>query len=320
MQAATRTKYGDPSVLSVMEVARPEPKPNEVLIKVHATTVNRTDIGVLTGKPFVFRFFTGLFRPRYSITGTDFAGQIIEVGSNFKDYSIGDKVWGFLDYGLPTHAEYFVMQESGNMVKIPNDWSYNDIVSCGEGAHYARNFINKVNLKSGQKALVNGATGGIGSALIQILIHHNIEVDAVCATPNIELIKSLGANHVYDYLTEDFTKTSTKYDYLFDAVGKSDFNKCKPILMPKGIYISSELGPGAENLYLPLTTLYLKGKRVIFPFPVDIKASLAFMNKIIEEGHYIPVIDRIYPLEQIAEAFSYVMTGQKIGNVVISMN
>ena len=320
MQAATRTKYGDPSILIIKEVERPTPKPNEVLIKVHATTVNRTDIGVLTGKPFVFRFFTGLLRPRYNIIGTDFAGQIVEVGDKVKDYIVGDKVWGFFDHGLPTHAEYFAMPESGNMVKIPKDWSYNDIVSCGEGAHYARNFINKVNLKPRQKALVNGATGGIGSALIQMLLHYDIEVDSVCGTPNVDLIKFLGANHVYDYLKEDFTTTSTKYDYVFDAVGKSDFNKCKPILLPKGIYISSELGPGAENLYLPLTTKYSKGKRVIFPFPSDIKASLAFMNKIIEEGHFHPVIDRIYPLEKIEDAFRYVMTGQKIGNVVISIH
>ena len=320
MQAATRSKYGDPSVLSIIDVPRPKTKDNEVLIKVHATTINRTDVGVLTGKPFVFRFFTGLFCPRYNITGTDFAGEIVEVGDKVKNYIVGDKVWGFLDHGLPTHAAYFAMKESGNMAKIPNDWSYNDIVACGEGAHYARNFINKVNLKSGQKALVNGATGGIGSALIQMLLHHNIEVDAVCATPNIDLIKFLGANHVYDYLTEDFTTTSTKYDYVFDAVGKSDFNKCKPILLPKGIYISSELGPGAENLYLPLTTLYSKGKRVIFPFPSDIKASLHFMNKLAEGGHFNPVIDRIYPLEEIADAFHYVMTGHKIGNVVISMD
>jgi NADPH:quinone reductase-like Zn-dependent oxidoreductase len=320
MKAAIRTKYGDPSVLSIQNVEKPTPKDNEVLVKIHATTISRTDMGVLLGAPFVFRFFTGLTKPRYQTTGTDFAGQIESVGKNVTDFKAGDRVWGFLDHGLPTHAEYAALSVDIPIVKIPMDWDYKSIVACAEGAHYARNFINKVNLKAGQKAVVYGATGAIGSALVQILKHFGLYVTAVCATPHLDLIKSLGADKVRDYLKEDFTDDDILYDYVFDAVGKSAFGICKPMLKPKGIYISSEFGPNNENMYLPLITPFLGGKKVIFPMPFDIKASLKFMNQLIELGHFKPVIDRVYPLDDIAEAFRYVLTGQKIGNVIIAID
>jgi NADPH:quinone reductase-like Zn-dependent oxidoreductase len=319
MKAAIRTKYGDPSVLSIQNIEKPTPKDNEVLVKVHATTISRTDMGVLSGAPFVFRFFTGLPKPRYQTTGTDFAGRIESVGKNVTDFKAGDRVWGFLDHGLPTHAEYAAVSVDIPIVKIPMDWDYKSIVACAEGAHYARNFINKVNLEAGQKAVVYGATGAIGSALVQILKHFGLYVTAVCATPHLDLVKSLGADKVRDYLKEDFTDDDILYDYVFDAVGKSAFGICKPMLKPKGIYISSELGPNNENLYLPLITPLLGGKKVIFPMPFDIKASLKFMNQLIELGHFKPLIDRVYQLDDIAEAFKYVLTGQKIGNVIISM-
>lgn len=319
MKAAFRTHYGDPSVLSIKEVEKPTPKDNEVLIKIHATTINRTDAGVLLGAPFVFRFFTGLFKPRYHTTGTDFAGQIESVGKNVTTFKAGDRVWGFLDHGLPTHAEYAAISVDAPIVKIPLNWDYKDIVACGEGAHYARNFINKVNLQAGQKAVVYGATGGIGSALVQILKHFGLYVTAVCATPHLDLAKSLGPDKVRDYLKEDFTQDDIEYDYVFDAVGKSSFGICKPLLQPKGIYISSELGPNNENLYLPLITPLLGGKKVIFPMPFDIKASLAFMNHLVEMGHFKPLIDRVYPLEDVAKAFEYVLTGHKIGNVILAI-
>jgi NADPH:quinone reductase-like Zn-dependent oxidoreductase len=320
MKAAIRTKYGDPSVLSIQNIEKPTPKDNEVLVKIHATTISRTDMGVLLGAPFVFRFFTGLPKPRYQTTGTDFAGRIESVGKNVTDFKAGDRVWGFLDHGLPTHAEYAALSADIPITKIPMDWDYKSIVACAEGAHYARNFINKVNLETGQKAVVYGATGAIGSALVQILKHFGLYVTAVCATPYLDLVKSLGADKVRDYLKEDFTDDEILYDYVFDAVGKSAFGICKPMLKPKGIYISSELGPNNENLYLPLITPFLGGKKVIFPMPFDIKASLKFMNQLIELGHFNPVIDRVYPLDDIAEAFRYVLTGQKIGNVIIAID
>jgi NADPH:quinone reductase-like Zn-dependent oxidoreductase len=319
MKAAIRTKYGDPSVLSIQNIEKPIPKDNEVLVKVHATTISRTDTGVLLGAPFVFRFFTGLPKPRYQTTGTDFAGQIESIGKNVTDFKAGDRVWGFFDHGLPTHAEYAAVSADIPIIKIPMNWDYKDIVACAEGAHYARNFINKVNLKAGQNALVYGATGAIGSALVQFLKHFGLYVTAVCATPHLDLVKGLGADKVRDYLKEDFTKDEILYDYVFDAVGKSSFGICKTLLQPKGIYISSELGPNNENLYLPLLTPLLGGKKVIFPMPLDIKTSLKFMNELIEMGHFKPLIDRVYPLDEVAEAFKYVLTGQKIGNVILAM-
>jgi NADPH:quinone reductase-like Zn-dependent oxidoreductase len=320
MKAAIRTTYGDPSVLSVQNIEKPTPKDNEILIRIHASTVSRTDTGVLLGAPFVFRFFTGLPKPRYQTTGTDFAGQIESVGKNVTDFKVGDRVWGFKDHGLPTHAEYAALSMDLPILKMPDNQDYQTMAACAEGAHYARNFINKVDLQAGQKAVVNGGTGGIGSALIQILKHFGLQVTAVCGTPHVDLVKSLGADKVYDYLTEDFTKDSEQYDYVFDAVGKSAFGLCKPLLKPNGIYISSELGPNNENLYLPLTTLFSSGQKVIFPMPLDIKASMDFIQNLVEIGHFKPLIDRVYPLDDIAEAFKYVLTGQKIGNVIISMD
>jgi NADPH:quinone reductase-like Zn-dependent oxidoreductase len=320
MKAAIRTTYGDSSVLSIQNIEKPTPKDDEILVKVHATTISRTDLGVLTGAPFVFRFFTGLPKPRYQTTGTDFAGQIESIGKNVTNFKVGDRIWGFKDHGLPTHAEYAALSMDLPILKMPDDQDYQTMVACAEGAHYARNFINKVDLKAGQKAVVNGGTGGIGSALIQILKHFGLQVTAVCGTPHIDLVKSLGADKVYDYWTEDFTKDTEQYDYVFDAVGKSSFGLCKPLLKPKGIYISSELGSNNENLYLPLTTLFSGGKKVIFPMPLDIKASMVFIQNLVEMGHFKPVIDRVYPLDDIAKAFEYVLTGQKIGNVIVSMD
>lgn len=317
MKAAFRTRYGDPSVLTIKDIDKPIPKDNEILIRVYASTINRTDEGVLLGKPFVFRFFTGLLKPRYNTTGTDFAGQIESIGKNVTQFKVGDRVWGFNDHSLPSHAMYMALSANSNIALIPKDWDYTQIVACAEGAHYARNFINKVDLKAGQKAVVNGATGGIGSALVQILKHFGLQVTAVCATPYVDLVKSLGADKVFDYLKEDFTQDTDQYDYVFDAVGKSHFRKCQPLLKPQGIYISSELGPNNENLYLPITTYFSRGQKVIFPMPLNIKASLAFMTELIELGHFKPVIERIYPLDDIVQAFHHTLSKQKIGNVVL---
>ena len=188
-----------------------------------------------------------------------------------------------------------------------------------EGAHYAYNFITKVKFQPGQKVLVNGATGAIGSAAVQLLKHFGINITAVCNTENIALVKSLGADRVIDYTKEDFTKDEQQYHFVFDAVGKSSFGKCKPLLLPGGIYVSSELGPGLENLYLPLITAIRGGKKVIFPFPVNVKRSILLINNLLEQGKFKPVIDRKYPLEKITEAYNFVVTGQKTGNVVITL-
>lgn len=320
MKAATRTIYGLPNVLTVKSVDPPVPKDNEVLIRVHNTTVNRTDCGILTGKPYAIRAFVGLFKPQHHIPGTDFAGQIEAIGKKVTEFNIGDRVFGLYDEGLRSQAELMTLHEDKAIAKIPDGISYAEAAASAEGAHYAYNFISMVNLSPGKKAMVYGATGAIGTAAVQLLKHFGAYVTAVGNTKNMELIKSLGADKTYDYLKEDFTADQERYHFIFDAVGKSSFGQCKKLLLPKGIYISSELGPNAQNLYLPLTTWLKGGKRVVFPIPKSCKRSVLLMKELLEEGKFKPVIEKIYPLEQVSEAYDYVLTGQKTGNVLLSMS
>jgi len=319
MKAIVCTKYGPPEVLQLKEVEKPTPKDNEVLIKVHASTVNRTDCAILRAEPFIIRFSTGIFKPSKLILGTEFAGIIEEVGKNVSSYQVGDRVFGFDDIGSGSHAQYMTIGEDKALTTIPKDITYEQAAASTEGAHYAYNFIKKVNLKSGQKVLVNGATGAIGSAAVQFLKYFGANITAVCGTKNIELVKSLGANKVIDYTKEDFTKDNQKYHYIFDAVGKSSFAKCKPLLQPGGVYMSSELGFMAQNIFFALVTPIIGNRKVIFPIPTDLKGSILFIKMLIEKGQFKTVIDRKYPLEQIVEAYRYVEKGQKVGNVVITV-
>jgi NADPH:quinone reductase-like Zn-dependent oxidoreductase len=319
MKAVVYTKYGSPDVLELKEIEKPTPKNNEVLIKIHATTVNRTDSATRMAKPFIARFFTGLFRPNKTVLGIEFAGKIEAIGKEVTSYKVGDKVFGFSEFNFGAHAEYMTMPENGSLATIPTNMTFEEAAPSTEGAHYAYNFINKVNIKHGHKILVNGASGGIGSAMVQLLKYFGTDVTAVCDTKNIELVKSLGARKVFDYTKEDFTKDAQKYDCIFDAVGKSSFAKCKPLLQPNGVYISSELGSMSQNIFYALVTPIFANKKVIFPLPKDINGSVRLIKKLMDEGKFKAVIDRKYPLEQIATAYRYVETGQKTGNVVITI-
>ncbi|MDY6934913.1 MAG: NAD(P)-dependent alcohol dehydrogenase [Spirochaetota bacterium] len=317
MKANVHTKYGPPEVLQLKEVRKPIPKDDEVLIRIFATTVNRTDCAILYGKPFLTRFASGLFKPKSPITGTDFAGKVEGIGKCVTSLKVGDKVWGFNDNGLTSHAQYMTISEDKAITTIPNNITYVQAAASAEGTHYAYNFIKKVNLESGHSVLVNGATGAIGSAAVQFLKYYKANVTAVCDTENIELVKSLGADRVIDYINEDFTRDDQKYNFIFDTVGKSSFSKCKPLLHPGGVYISSELGYMLQNLFYALVTPIFGNQKVIFPFPTDIKGSILFVKDLIEKGEYKPLIDRKYPLEGIDQAYMYVASGQKIGNVII---
>lgn len=322
MKAIVYNKYGSPDVLQLKELKKPVPEDDQLLVKVHAASVNRTDCATLRAKPFFMRLVTGLFRPKKRVPGTEFAGEIIAVGNSVKSLKAGEKVFGFDDDGSGGQAQYLTIQED-KAVTIPDGVSYEQAAASSEGAHYAYNFINKVNPEKGQDVLVNGATGAIGSAAVQLLRHFEVNVTAVCATKNVELVRSLGAKRVIDYTKEDFTKDGQKYDFVFDTVGKSSFFKCRKLLKPGGIYISSDLGYMAQNLFLPWITPLLKplteNKKTVFPMPVDINGSLLLVKKLIEQGEFKAVIDREYPLEKIAEAYRYVEKGQKTGNVVITV-
>ena len=323
MKAIVYTKYGPPDVLQFKEVEKPVPRDNEVLVRIHATTVNRTDCATIRAIPFIARIVTGIFKPKKQIPGTEFAGKIEAVGKNVKFLEVGDRVFGFNDLGSGSHAQYMTISEDKAITTIPGDMAYEQAAASIEGAHYAYNFINKVNIESGHNVLVNGATGAIGSAAVQLLKYFGANVTAVCDAKHIELVRSLGANKIFDYTKEDFTEDDQKYNFVFDTVGKSSFFKCRKLLQPGGVYISSDLGYMAQNIFLPLITPIIKSlienKITIFPIPTDIRGSILFIKQLIEEGKFKAVIDRTYPLEQIVDAYRYVEKGQKIGNVVITV-
>jgi NADPH:quinone reductase-like Zn-dependent oxidoreductase len=317
MKAAVRYKYGPPEVLRIKEVEIPAPKEDEVLVKVNAATVNRTDCGILTGKPFLMRFFTGFGKPRSATTGSDFAGDVVALGTGVKSFKAGDRVMGFNGVkGSGSHAEYLVIPEN-RMITIPGTFSYEDAAASIEGAFYASVGFRKLNPKAGEKALVIGGTGAIGSAYVQYFKHYGVRVTAVCAGEHAERVRSLGAEKIIDYTTEDFQNDKEQYEYVIDAVGKSSFLKSKHLLKEKGIYGSSD---GLKNIFLAKIMPLLGGKRVIFTLPRNLLEGLNFIKGLIEKGSFKPLIDRKYPLEKIAEAFTYVATGQKTGNVIITMN
>lgn len=314
MKTAIRRKYGLPSQIKIEDIVKPIPNEDEILIKVHSTTVNRTDCANLTAKPFIMRFILGFLKPKKIILGTDFSGQIEAVGKNVSAFNVNEKVFGFTDTGLESQAEYITLQPKDNLLIIPENINYKQASASLEGAHYAYTFIKKVAFKPGQRVLINGATGGIGSALIQFVNQFDVHITATCNTKNKDLIQSLGANKIYDYSLEDFTKGKEKYDFIFDAAGKSTFGKCKPLLKKGGIYISSELGPYAQNIFFALFS-----KHVIFPVPFKTEETLPFIKQLLETGKFNPVIDREYALEDISKAYEYVMTGEKTGNVIINI-
>jgi NADPH:quinone reductase-like Zn-dependent oxidoreductase len=320
MKAVIYKEYGLPEVLSIKDLKTPEPKDDEVLIRVFATTVNRTDCAMLRAKPFIMRFFTGLIKPKKQILGTDFAGTIEATGKNVSTFKKGDRVFGFDDTGVSSYAQYMTFPKNKAIAIIPENVPFDQAAASMEGAHYAYNFINKLPDLIGKNILVNGATGAIGSAMVQLLKYFGASVTAVCNTKNIDLIKSIGADEIIDYTKEDFTKKAKQFDLVFDAVGKSTFAKCKPLLKNGGTYISSELGPMAQNPFLALITPIIGNKKVIFPIPSDCKRSVLLIKKLMEEGKFKAVIDRQYPMEEIADAFRYVENGEKTGNVVITYN
>ena len=317
MKVSIRKKYCSPNQIKIENIERPVPQDREVLIKVYATTVNRTDCANLTAKPFIMRFVLGFFKPRKIILGTDFAGAVISIGENVKSYRTGDKVFGFIDTGAESQAEYTIITEE-NLFSIPEKIDYKQAAASLEGANYAYTFIHKVNIQSDQNILINGATGGIGSALLQFVKQYDVRITATCNTKNIELIKFLGADKIYDYTKEDFTCDNDKYDFIFDAVGKSTFGKCKPLLKEKGIYVSSELGPYSQNVFFPLLTS-ISNKKVIFPIPYSKQKTIPYIINLLEKGKFKPVIDREYLLEDISKAYEHVIAGQKTGNVLIKV-
>ena len=319
MKAAVHTGYGPPDVVRISEMERPAVKDKEVLVKVHATTVNRTDCGFRAAKPFIVRFFSGLTRPRATVLGNEFAGVVEEIGGGVTSFKVGDRVFGYSEGRFGAHAEYMSIREDGSLATMPPNVTYEEVAPGTEGSHYALSFIRTARIQRGQDVLVNGATGAIGSAAVQLLKSIGANVTAVCDTAHLDLVRGLGADRVIDYTAEDFTKDEQTYDVVLDAVGKSSFGRCRRLLKPGGIYLSSDLGPLSQNPVLALITPLFGGRRVMFPIPRHDQEMVRYFKRLIESGEFTPVIDRRYPLDRIVEAYRYVETGRKTGNVVISV-
>lgn len=317
MKAIIYSKYGPPEVAQLREIEKPVPQENEILIKVYASTVNRTDSGFRSAQYFVSRFFSGLFRPKHQILGCEYAGVVDELGKNVTLFQKGDRVFGYNDHTFGGHAEYLTAREDKAITTIPENLTFEEAAPLTEGAHYALSNIKAAKVRIGQEVMVYGATGAIGTAAVQILKHFGAVVTAVCNTKNVELVETLGANKVIDYQNEDFTLTEKRFDFIFDAVGQSSFGQCKPLLTNKGIYISTELGKYSENIFLALITPIFGGKKVMFPIPHMTKDIIEYLRKLAKKGKFHAVIDRTYPMEDIVEAYRYVETGQKTGNVVL---
>ncbi len=327
MKAIVYTQYGPPEVLRLQEVPKPAPKDNEVLIKIHATTVNRTDCGFRKPEyPIIIRMVNGLFTPKKKILGSELAGEIEAIGKDVKTFKPGDQVFGLSTSNFGAHAEYICVPETGSITTKPANMSYNEAAAVCDGLMLAITYIRKIDFAHERKILINGASGSIGSACVQLARYYGAEITAVCDTRNLEMVKSLGADVVIDYTKEDFTKNGELYDVVMDAVGKSSFFRCKRILKPGGVYFSTELGYLSQNIFLALLTPIFSilpgrrsGKKVKLPIPSDSKDDIVFFKELIEAGKYKAVIDRSYPLEEIVEATKYVETGQKAGNVIITV-
>jgi NADPH:quinone reductase-like Zn-dependent oxidoreductase len=318
MRAVVYDKYGPPEVLRLEEVERPVPKEDEVLVKVHATTVNRTDCGWRGAKPFLTRYFTGLRRPKRRILGSELAGGVEAVGAAATEFKVGDHVFGVNYFGA--HAEFVCVPEDRPLAHKPTGMTFEEAAAASDGAILALTALRKGDLRKGQKILIYGASGSIGTAAVQLATHFEADVTAVCNTKNVELVSSLGADEVIDYLQEDFTKNGQTYDVVFDAVGKHSFRRCRHSVKPGGFYVETDLGFMWHVPILALATRLIGDKRVTLPTPDYTKKDVLFLKELIEAGKYRPVIDRSYPLEQVVEATKYVETGQKTGNVVLTVS
>ena len=322
MKAIVCTKYGAPDVLQLQEVEKPVPKDDEVLIKIYAATATTSGLSGRKGEPFIARLFTGLTKPKKNILGIELAGEIEVVGKDVTLFKVGDQILGHAGLGFGAYAEFIALPEDAALVHKPTNRTYDESVAVIEGALTALHFFrDKGKIESGQKVLINGASGSVGTASVQVAKYFGAEVTGVCSTTNLELVKSLGADNVIDYTQEDFTKSGATYDVIFDTVGESSFSRCKGSLKQKGVYLDAG---GAATIFPMIWTSMFGSKKAIIKAtyvrpPYKILKDLVFLKELIETGKIQSVIDKRYPLEQTAEAHKYVESGHKKGNVVIAV-
>ena len=320
MKAIVYKKYGSPDVFEPMDMEKPTPKADEVLIRVYATTVTTADCMMRRGDFFLSRILLGLFKPKgkFQILGTEFSGKIEAIGNKVKKFKPGDEVYAFRGFGTGCYAQYKCIDENGSLAIKPVNMTFEEAASVVDGASTALFFLKeKANIQKGQKVLINGASGSIGTFAVQLAKFFGAEVTGVCSTRNIELVKSLGADKVVDYSKEDFAETGDIYDLVFDTVSKSSFDHCKKVLKSNGKYIATVM-----TLKLIVQSLLTKPgnkKKVIFAMSLNKTDALNYIRTLIEEGKLETIIDRQYPLEELPAAHEYVERGHKTGNVVITV-
>jgi NADPH:quinone reductase-like Zn-dependent oxidoreductase len=322
MKAIVATGYGAPNVLKLQQVEKPQPKENEVLVKVHASSATTADGMMRTGKPYFGRLMTGLTKPKHAIPGTGFAGVVETVGENVTSFKTGDRVFGETTLGFSTNAEFVAVPKNGVILPMPENMSYAEGTTYGDGHVTSMNFLKEIaQIKPGQKVLINGASGSLGTAAVQLAKFFGAEVTGVTSTRNAGLVKSLGADHVIDYTKKDFTKVNERFDVVFDTVGKSSFSKSKKILSESGLYVSPVL---KFSLLLQMMRTSVFGKKKAkfaatgLRSDAELKSMINELVEIFKEGRLKTVIDRQYPLEKVAEAHRYIAAGHKKGNVIIT--
>jgi NADPH:quinone reductase-like Zn-dependent oxidoreductase len=318
MKAAVYTRYGPPDVVEIREVPRPEPGPRDVLVRVHATTVSRTDDGYLRAHPFFIRSFTGLLRPKQTILGMDFAGEVEAVGAAVRSFAPGDRVFGLTPGDHGGHAEFLLVPEEGAIATMPESLDFARAVVC-EGALYADTNLRAFGLRAGQTVLIYGASGAVGTAAVQLAKAYGSRVTAVVAAQHLDLARSLGADELVDYTAQDFTKLGPRFDLVFDAVGKAGYFRCRRLLKPGGVFAATDFGPLGQNVPVLFWAEVSRSKKMIFPIPKSSKVLVESIRERMQAGEFRAVVDREYPLDQIREAYRYVETGQKTGIVVVKV-
>ena len=323
MKALVRKQYGSPSVLQVQEVAQPVLGDKDVLVEVYASAVTAADGFMVKGTPYFGRLITGLFKPKHPIPGTGFAGRVTAIGAAVERFAVGDEVFGETGLEFGSHAEYLKMEEEGVIMKKPTQLSFAEAATLSDGALTSFNFLREIaQLKPGQRVLINGASGSLGTAAVQLAKHFGAHVTGVCSGRNVALVKSLGADEVVDYTQTDFTKGAVKYDFIYDTIGKSSFTACKPVLKEEGVYLSPVLN--LSLLVQMIFTSYFGKKKAKFsatglrPVP-KLKDMLTDLVPLFEAGKIKAVMDRSFPLDKGVAAHAYVDTGRKVGNVVLQM-
>lgn len=328
MKAVVYTEFGPPEVLHLEEVEKPSPKDNEILVRVHATPVNFGDITARNFKNISAREFTlplplllparinfGFSKPKINILGSEFAGEIEAIGKDVQRFKVDDQVMGYLGLRMGAYAEYLCIPEDGAVALKPANMTYAEAATVPYGAIMASSLLRRGNVQSGQKVLVNGASGGIGSAAVQLARNHDAEVTGVCGTARVNYVKSLGANKVIDYTEEDFTQTGETYDLIFDVLGKSSFSRCKSSLKTAGIYLLASFK--MKPVFQMLWTKIAGRQKVICALASENAEDLVFVKELIEGGKFKSIIDRCYPLEKAAEAHRYAESGQKRGQIIL---